>query len=188
MTSAQVSWVLATVGAAFLAQSIACALLFRRVRALTLQISRPEPTPDNLGKTQSIEARLARLEAGGALQGPGRKGGAVSPGSGELKRRRLDRRQVASSDGPVLIAVPSLASTPSSTSTEASEEFDRRFGAIWALSDSGTPLDQIAQVTGYPVGQVELILGLRRPRNRVDGTSKESGSGGSNPVRGEIDV
>ncbi len=164
MTSAQVLAILATVGAAFLAQSIASALLFRRVRALSLRTASVDPGPDDLDdRVRSLEARLARLEAEGVAQG--RKSSTAS-GPGDPKRiRRLDRRQVASSDGPVLIAVPSLASTPSAALTEAAAEFDRRFGAIWALADSGAPLDEIARQTGHPVGQVELILGLRRPKN-----------------------
>ena len=160
MTSAQVSAILATVGAAFLAQSIACALLFRRVRALSLR----NPSTEHLSsssaeiadRVRALEARLARLEPGQGRKAP--------PTSGEPKKRRLDRRQVTPGDGPVLIAVPSLASTASSTSTEAASEFDRRFGAIWALADSGASTDEIARSTGYPVGQVELILGLRRPK------------------------
>ncbi len=161
MTSAQVSAILATVGAAFLAQSIVCALLFRRVRALTVRTTATDPGSGDLdAKVRSIEARLARVEAGMTVEGRG------ATTSNDPKRiRRLDRRQVAPGDGPVLIAVPSLASTPSATSTEAAAEFDRRFGVIWALADSRTPLDEIARQTGHPVGQVELILGLRRPKN-----------------------
>jgi len=176
MNSAQVSAVLATVGAAFLAQSIACALLFRRVRALSLRHPSTEhlssPSAEIADRVRALEARLSRLEMGVRRK--------ASTASSEPKRRRLDRRQLASSDGPVLIAVPSLASTPSSTSTEAAAEFDRRFGAICALADSGASTDVIARSTGYPVGQVELILGLRRP--------KPAEVSGLDPVRGETDV
>ncbi len=30
------------------------------------------------------------------------------------------------------------------------------------MADEGMPVDAIARETGYPIGQVELILGLRR--------------------------
>ena len=152
MTPAQLSAILATVGLAFLAQAVACALLWRRVRALSHQIAswRAEPTD----QIRALEARLARVEVG--MTATPRE-----PSPDPKRLHRLDRRQVALADGPVLIAVPSLASAPSATATAAAAEFDRRFGPIWTLADSGLPLDEIARQTGYPVGQVELILGLR---------------------------
>ena len=64
---------------------------------------------------------------------------------------------------PTLISVPNL-STPSasSVSVEASAVLGRRFASIWELADAGTSAEAIARATGHPVGQVELILGLRR--------------------------
>ena len=43
-----------------------------------------------------------------------------------------------------------------------------RYAAIWALADSGATLEQMARSSGQPVGQIELILGLRR---QIDGNS-----------------
>ena len=39
----------------------------------------------------------------------------------------------------------------------------QRYAAIWDLADSGASPDVIARATGLPIGQIELILGLRRP-------------------------
>ncbi len=164
MTSTQLAAILATVGLAFLAQALACAALFVRVRSLTRRMARPAPPPTAPGhltdQIRALEARLARLELG-----PVERGRDATPPADSRRTRRLDRRQVASADGPVLIAVPSLALPPAITSTlAAAAEFDRRFGAIWALADAGALDDEIARQTGYPVGQVELIRGLRGPK------------------------
>ncbi len=68
--------------------------------------------------------------------------------------------------GPTLIAVPNLAvgtSGPAPSSAPgAAADLGRRFGDVWALADSGASAQSIAGRTGHPVGQVELILGLRR--------------------------
>jgi hypothetical protein len=68
---------------------------------------------------------------------------------------------LATSGGPTLISVPNLAAPPAPPS-EAAAELDRRFGDVWAMADSGVPVEEIARESGYPIGQVELILGLRR--------------------------
>lgn len=65
---------------------------------------------------------------------------------------------------PPLILVPSLEATGSpEAADEAVAGLGRRFGAIWAMADAGEAPPAIARATGHPVGQVELILGLRRP-------------------------
>ena len=43
----------------------------------------------------------------------------------------------------------------------------QRYAAIWSLAASGSSAEVIARATGQPVGQIELILGLRR---QIDGT------------------
>ena len=181
MTPARLAAILATMGLALMAQGVACAWLYRRVQSLTSQISARtvEPISPVDPSVHSLGARLARLEAavGAGVDPRGRSNG-LSPDAKRL--RRLDRRQVASADGPVLIAVPSLALTPSATFIAAAAvEFDRRFGPIWALADAGNALDEIARQTGYPVGQVELILGLRGAKSgfSADGASVASDQG-----------
>ncbi len=42
----------------------------------------------------------------------------------------------------------------------------QRYAAIWDLADSGASPDVIARATGQPIGQIELILGLRRQYER----------------------
>lgn len=59
--------------------------------------------------------------------------------------------------------MPDLA-PPTAPSAEVVAEMARRFGGIWDLADSGASPLAIARATGQPIGQVELILGLRTPR------------------------
>jgi hypothetical protein len=102
---------------------------------------------------RALEARLAKLEAAAELPLV----------EGRRASRRVDPGEAAIG-GPTLIAIPSLGA-PASPSTETADELARRFGAVWALADAGLPTEAVARETGYPVGQVELILGLRRRLN-----------------------
>jgi hypothetical protein len=112
--------------------------------------SRPEPPgADEAGaladRLRALDALLSRLESAPAT----------------APRRRLDRAEPNAVAGPTLIAVPDLAA-PAGDPSPASAELARRFGAIWDLADVGATPDAIARATGQPIGQVELILGLRR--------------------------
>jgi hypothetical protein len=118
-------------------------------------------------RQQSIEALLARLEAErhqafstAAAAAPGSSTSAAE--SRPPHPQRADRPRPSAVGGPTLITVPSLAATTPEVSSTAAAELGRRFGAIWELADSGQSPDAIARTTGLPVGQVELILGLRR--------------------------
>lgn len=120
---------------------------------------------DLLARVGALEARLARLEA----ERSGRPRTAPADPETAADRRtdagqvwRPDRRAARREAEPVLIAVPDLASTGVRDAAEALAEFDRRFGDVWGLADQGLADDEIAARTGYPAGQVELILGLRR--------------------------
>jgi hypothetical protein len=66
---------------------------------------------------------------------------------------------------PKLIAVPSLES--SLGDRDFAGGLKERHAAIWALADTGAAPEVIARATGQPIGQIELILGLRR---QIDGT------------------
>jgi hypothetical protein len=78
--------------------------------------------------------------------------------------RRADPPGTAPARGPTLIAVPSIAADGSAAAaSEAAAEFRRRFAPIWERAEAGERPDAIARATGHPIGQVELILGLRRP-------------------------
>jgi hypothetical protein len=65
--------------------------------------------------------------------------------------------------GPTLISVPDLSSPAGPAApAEASAALGRRFAAVWDLADAGATAGAIARATGQPVGQIELILGLKR--------------------------
>jgi hypothetical protein len=146
------------------AVAVALGVLWRRVRALPVdEIARGI---ENLAERQrAVESLLTRLEAREAARAAhaSNKGSAPSSGPSPNAPRRVDRGETNAARGPTLIAVPHLPAPASEGSAAA--ELDRRFGAIWALADSGASADEIARNTGQPIGQVELILGLRRQVN-----------------------
>jgi hypothetical protein len=61
---------------------------------------------------------------------------------------------------PKLIAVPNLSAGFDRQATHSG--LSHRHAAIWDLADSGASAEVIARATGQPIGQIELILGLRR--------------------------
>jgi hypothetical protein len=189
MSSALLAALFAILGTGLAVTSTACFLLWRRVRALTsvtvfrpsskreaqttvsVSLSSPEAEKrpakaryevarrldDLAGRHVALEARLARIEASATEAAIV----IASQPAGSKVGRRVDPGQPATFEGPTLISVPNLASPPSANS-EAAAGLDRRFGPIWAMADEGTSTEAIARETGYPIGQVELILGLRR--------------------------
>jgi hypothetical protein len=181
MSSALLAVLFATLGTGLAGTSLACVVLWRRVRALTSDRASAESlaatdgspsvslvlpkgparsrnddlarrVDELLGMHRALEARLTKVEAA-----------SVNPAASVDRKpsRRVDPGASATSAGPTLISVPDLAAPPASNA-EAAAEFDRRFGPVWGMADEGMPVDAIARETGYPVGQVELILGLRR--------------------------
>lgn len=76
--------------------------------------------------------------------------------------RRIDPAASNAVPGPTLITVPSLATAAAPSSAAVSNDLGQRFGPIWDLADTGASPDAIARSTGQPIGQVELILALRR--------------------------
>ncbi len=185
MSSALLAALFATLGTGLAVTSAACLVLWRRVRALTpearpareapapVSVALPDRAPEKrpakaryevarrldelAGRHRALEARLARVEASATEAAV-----AIASDSTRLRRvRRLDPGQSATSGGPTLISVPNLAAPPAPPS-EAAAELDRRFGDVWAMADRGVPVEEIARESGYPIGQVELILGLRR--------------------------
>jgi hypothetical protein len=82
---------------------------------------------------------------------------------------KSDGPDVAPGAGPGesrLIAVPNLGSAAGDREAMLSG-LTQRYAAIWALADKGAAPEVIARATGQPIGQIELILGLRR---QIDGT------------------
>jgi hypothetical protein len=156
MTPAWQSALLAALGGAALAMASASIALARRARALARRVddlSLRLTALESAGSASPAQGRTAPALAGGSL----RSTPATPSGLGPRKIHR---------DSPAtpLIAVPSLATAGSEAAAiEAGAELGRRFGAIWEMADAGEPTATIARTTGHPIGQVELILGLRRP-------------------------
>ena len=67
-----------------------------------------------------------------------------------------------------MISVPDLAAGPEDREP-SSNSLSQRYAAIWTLADQGATPEVIAKATGQPIGQIELILGLRR---HIDGSSR----------------
>ena len=65
-----------------------------------------------------------------------------------------------------MISVPNLAADQEDRETSSSS-LSQRYGAIWTLADEGASPEVIAKATGQPIGQIELILGLRK---HIDGS------------------
>jgi hypothetical protein len=167
MTPAWQSALAAALGIAALAMAAASIALARRAGGLARRVD------DLSSRLEALEvagsASLGgRGRAGGEPPAQGRSGPALAGGSlrstpatpSGLEARKARRADPAAP----LIAVPSLATAGSEAAAiEAGAELGRRFGAIWEMADLGEPAASIARATGHPIGQVELILGLRRP-------------------------
>jgi hypothetical protein len=141
--------------------------LWARLRSLPLEET--SRLVDDLARRQeSIEALLARLKAqeqdgsAAAVSTAAPSNTGLAPEAGPHHAPRADRARPSAVGGPTLILVPSLSASDPDAPVAAAAELGQRFGAIWALADSGQAPDAIARTTGQPVGQVELILGLRR--------------------------
>jgi hypothetical protein len=185
MSSALLAALFAILGTGLAVTSAACFVLWRRVQSLNLAAARSareaSPAPavsvplpsfeagkkpakvryevarrldDLAGRHRALEVRMARVEASATEAAM-----AIASHPGGLRvGRRFDPAMSGSSP---LISVPNLAA-PASSNSEAAAELDRRFGPVWVMADDGVPIEAIARETGYPSGQVELILGLRR--------------------------
>ncbi|MDR3620832.1 MAG: hypothetical protein P4L85_15885 [Paludisphaera borealis] len=62
---------------------------------------------------------------------------------------------------PSLIAVPDLSYQGDAEGDDA-DNFAQKHGDVWALVEAGRDPTEIAEATGRPIGQVELIVGLYR--------------------------
>jgi len=173
------SWFVVTVAAAFLLLGIACsplawvALHHRRSRSEQLTEGRWH---ELAAQVRSLEARLAKSDAFRQAQTgneepspshvtPSRRPGASRPLNGARREHTLATTADTTLE-PALIAIPNLAGAP--TDREASVSgLTERYAAIWTLADSGGSPEVIARATGQPIGQIDLILGLRR---QIDGT------------------
>jgi hypothetical protein len=75
-----------------------------------------------------------------------------------------DRNTRGERRGPpsLLISVPSLDSREADRSLGANQGLAERYAAVWRMADSGSSMEAISRETQTPIGQIELILGLRR--------------------------
>jgi hypothetical protein len=141
--------------------------LWARTRSLPLKDT--SRLVDDLARQQeSLEALLARFdtkhadESAVATSPVPQSDTGLAPEDRPHHAQRADRAKPSAVGGPTLILVPSLAASDPDAPSAAAVELGQRFGAIWALADAGESPDAIARTTGQPIGQVELILGLRR--------------------------
>ena len=169
------SWLIVTVAAAFLLLGIAVSPL--AWVALMHRRSRTERQTDRRflelsGQLRALQDRLERCESsyqtlkrnGADLAGTGApRLRSVRPAAslGRLGPERVEVVSGVGQDEPRLIAIPNLASTASDREATLSS-LTQRYAAIWTLADTGASPDVIARATGQPIGQIELILGLRR--------------------------
>jgi len=166
------TWTMMLAAVAFLLLGIAVsplawvALRHRRSRFEQELEQRWRETVNRLG---ALEARLEQIDTISRDQPATEQHPADSmvphgphwPRAVHARPKRGERARADAAPAPTLIAVPSLAAPPSER--EASiNGISHRYAAIWSLADSGASADVIARATGQPIGQIELILGLRR--------------------------
>lgn len=185
------TWSVVLVAAAFLLVGIAIsplawvALQARRSRFEREVARQFREAADRLCE---LETRLQEIETSvkpAVSPKPGRKrrlGDAFVP-QGPHWPRGTDGRpkqgeaiHAEAASAPTLIAVPSLAA-PLNEREASMDGLSSRYAAIWNLADSGASADVIARATGHPIGQIELIMGLRRQidasRNKVPNGPQE---------------
>jgi hypothetical protein len=123
---------------------------------------------DRLGTLERTVEDLTRAERSPAPTRPGPIS-QVKPSEARrgFKRVTTTRLDSAATPGRTLIAVPDLTVAVSSNPTE---DMARRYGSIWDLAEAGASPESIARDTGQPIGQVELILGLKSPRAATGGS------------------
>jgi hypothetical protein len=173
------SWFVLTVAAAFLligiaGSPLAWVALHHRKSQLEKQM---EKRWDQLtAEIRRLEGRLALAESAGQFASGKREHG--SSENGTNGRGHPNRPFLASwrpraepmvdhrGDETSLISVPDLASQKEERDPRSSP-LSQRYAAIWTLADQGASAEVIAKATGQPIGQIELILSLRR---HIDGS------------------
>ncbi len=73
-----------------------------------------------------------------------------------------------------LISVPNLALS-GEAHVPPEPDLNRRFASVWDLAEAGASSEAIAKATRYPVGEVELILGLKRQSETTNGGLRLAG-------------
>lgn len=164
----------AALGLALVVLAVVSGLLWRKVRALSRRAGRADPVTVPLGPLPALPQPPPAPPAAVAAVPAPRVAVAIRP------RSQVTIDPPAPPVGPTLIAVPSLRSVPALARAEAAGDaagpFGRRFGDVEALAGAGATVAEISDRTGYPTGQVELILGLLRHR-----AAAGAGAGGAGP-------
>jgi hypothetical protein len=172
------TWFVLTVAAAFLLLGVAgsplawVALHHRKSRLEKLMEARWNELTAELRR---LEGRLALAEGAGRATNGKRELGSFDNGTNGKSlpnrpflsnwRRTVEARDLPQVDDTSLISVPNLASSHDDREP-ASNPLSQRYSAIWALADQGATPEMIVKATGQPVGQIDLILSLRR---HIDG-------------------
>jgi hypothetical protein len=160
MTSSELSAIVALAALLALASAVAGAL-WGRTRSLPL-VRVAQLARELVERQRALEELIERWEKSRPREATG---GNHPAGPRGAVLQRVDAPQPSAVAGPTLIAVPDLAAPRAAAPTaEASAELARRHGALWEMADRGVTAEAIARATGQPIGQVELVLGLRRPR------------------------
>lgn len=172
----QETWLVVSVGAGFLLMGIAAsplawvALLHRRNRAESEAEKVAEDLAEQLRALQSrvdrCEKSLRGLHEAESTSGSPRPAGPIAWRK-SARVESLTREDLAE---PRLIAVPKLPASADRAAMQGG--ISHRYAAIWELAESGASPDAIARATGQPIGQIELILGLRRQMD--NGNSRTS--------------
>lgn len=123
----------------------------------------------------AIEERISRLHQPASLPSAPRL---VQGGTSPTAPRRIDQpRAFAGEATPPanLISVPNLAvSGVAHVSPES--DLNQRCASVWDLAEAGASAEAIARTTGHPIGEIELILGLKRQSETINGGLRLSGS------------
>ncbi len=162
MTAWQEFALIVVLAAALVVVSAAAGAFWWRSRSVPL-LRAAQLARELIERQRRLEDIIERLEKTGVFRSPlAEVGGRPLPaGPRSSSSARFDPAQPSAVTGPTLIAVPDLSAPPPEPSPAAAE-LAQRFGAIWERADRGEPADLIARATGQPIGQVELVLGLRR--------------------------
>ena len=135
-----------------LLSTASCLFLIRRLD----QLVRARDTSEQRLIQLAFEVR--RLEQRVAL---------IDQRAGDVRAEAASPTSEAPEPAPSLIAVPNLSYQGE---TEGAEEeaagLAEKHGDVWAMIEAGRQLAEIVEATGRPIGQVELIAGLYRQRQR----------------------
>lgn len=93
----------------------------------------------------------------GRRQDPGHRAAFLAELGGNSTQSYPEPRAV-----PTLISVPTLDSQSDEDAIQAGDSLGRRHAAIWQMADEGLSAEEIASAAGQPVGEIDLILALRR--------------------------